>query len=443
MGRSGLNDIQVLLIEDDPLLGAALLQRLRLEGISAQWLQSCAQAVEFFRRTRMRPAFLLADIRLPDGSGEDLYRRLIPHLANTTVVFATAYGDIAQAVRLVSAGANDYLTKPYDTDALVARIRSVIAAQPAGQHDEVLENPFAIHDETFPLAQELERLAASSLPVLLEGETGSGKDRAARYMHARSAYSAGPFVAVNCATLATDLIESLLFGHLKGAFSGASAAREGLFSQAAGGTLYLDEVAELTPRAQAALLGVLENGQYRPLGDSVARQTHCRILASTCADLPAMMVQGAFRADLFYRLAVARVAAPPLRHRPGALPGLARAILAAQSARGAALSSDALQAMLGYAWPGNVRELKNRIARAVVMTNDATVQSGDLFPESRLVEKPGLAATRLDAEQRAIQQAIADAGGHMGQAARLLGISRTTLWKKLRAARDESGASGD
>ncbi len=436
-----MNDIQVLLIEDDELLGGALLQRLRLEGISTQWVQSCAQAIELFRRTRMRPAFLLADIRLPDGSGEELYRRLIPHLASTTVVFATAYGDIAQAVRLVSAGANDYLTKPYDTDTLVTRIRSVIAAQPTGQHDEILENPFATHDETFSVAQELERLAASSLPVLLEGETGTGKDRAARYMHARSPYSSGPFVAVNCATLVTDLIESLLFGHLKGAFSGATVAREGLFSQAAGGTLYLDEVAELTPRAQAALLGVLENGLYRPLGDSTARLTDCRILASTSSDLQAAMTQGTFRADLFYRLAVARIATPPLRLRPGALPDLARAILAAQSAAGASLSSDALHAMHDYAWPGNVRELKNRIARAAVMTDGAMLQSGDLFPESKLVEKPGLAATRLDAEQRAIQQAISESGGHMGQAAKLLGISRTTLWKKLRAARDESEPS--
>ncbi|CAB3731819.1 sigma-54-dependent transcriptional regulator [Achromobacter piechaudii] len=431
-----MNDIQVLLIEDDALLGGALLQRLRLEGISAQWVQSCAQAVELFRRTRMRPAFLLADIRLPDGSGEDLYRRLIPHLASTNVVFATAYGDIAQAVRLVSAGANDYLTKPYDTDALVARIRAVIAAQPASHLDEVQENPYALHEETYPLAQELERLAASALPVLLEGETGSGKDRAARYMHARSSYSAGPFVAVNCATLATELVESLLFGHVKGAFSGASTARTGLFAQAEGGTLYLDEVSELSPRAQAALLGVLEDGQYRPLGDSAAHQTHCRILASTSSDLQAAMAEGTFRADLFYRLAVAKISAPPLRLRPGALPELARALLAAQSATGATLSPDAVRAMHEHAWPGNVRELRNRIARALVMSDGAQIHAADLFPESKLADKPDLAATRLDAEQRAIQQAIAECGGHMGLAAKRLGISRTTLWKKLRAARD-------
>lgn len=433
-----MSDTQVLLIEDDELLGGALLQRLRLEGISAQWVQSCSQAVELFRRTRMRPAFVLADIRLPDGSGEDLYRRLIPHLASTTVVFATAFGDIAQAVRLVSAGANDYLTKPYDTDALVRRIRSVIAAQPAGQFDEISQNPFALSDETYPLAQELERLAASALPVLLEGETGSGKDRAARYIHTRSSYSDGPFIAVNCASLVADLVESLLFGHVKGAFSGAGAARDGLFSQAAGGTLYLDEVAELPARAQASLLGVLEDGQYRPLGDNSVRHMHCRILSSTCADLQASVEQGKFRADLYFRLAVARIVVPPLRDRPGALPGLVHAIASTHATEGKALSPDALQAMQHHAWPGNVRELKNRIARAVVMTDGGPIHASDLFPESKLADKPDLASTRLDAEQRVIQRAISESGGHLGNAARLLGISRTTLWKKLRAGRDEA-----
>lgn len=438
-----MNDIQVLLIEDDALLGAALLQRLRLEGISAQWVQSCAQAVELFRRTRMRPAFLIADIRLPDGSGEDLYRRLIPYLARTTVVFATAYGDIAQAVRLVAAGANDYLTKPYDTDALIVRIRALIATQPAGGNATVQDNPFALDAATQDVAQALERFAASALPVLFEGETGTGKDRAARYVHARSAYSAGPFVAVNCATLAPDLVESLLFGHAKGAFSGASAARDGLFSQATGGTLYLDEVAELTPRAQAALLRVLENGEYRPLGESSSRQTHCRILASTCTDLEASIAQGTFRADLFYRLAVARIATTPLRGRPGAIDALAGTLLDAlrTTATSITFSPDAMQAMRDHAWPGNIREMKNRIARALVMMEGATLCASDLFPERRLAQKPDLATTRLVAEQRAIQQAISESGGHMGLAAKRLGISRTTLWKKLRAGRQEATES--
>ncbi|MHA7124617.1 sigma-54-dependent transcriptional regulator [Achromobacter xylosoxidans] len=431
-----MNDTQVLLIEDDPVLGGALLQRLRLEGMRAQWVQSCAQAVEWFRRSRQRPAFVLADIRLPDGSGEDLYRRLIPYLAHATVVFATAYGDIAQAVRLVAAGANDYLTKPYDTDALVARMRAVIAAHPDGAAVDVRDNPFLPDDPESPLAHALERLAASALPLLLEGETGAGKDRAARYAHARSAFAAGPFVAVNCASVPEELAESLLFGHAKGAFSGAGAARDGFFQQAAEGTLYLDEVAELAPRAQSALLRVLENGEYRPLGDAASRQMGCRIMASASIDLEQAVAGRGFRADLYYRLAVARLALPPLRARPGAIAPLARALLDEQAQAGAmTLSADALHALDAHDWPGNVRELRNRIARAVVMADGAMLSASDLFPERRLAPAADLAALRGDAELRAIQRTIAETGGHLGEAAKKLGISRTTLWKKLRAAR--------
>ncbi|WP_242617264.1 sigma-54-dependent transcriptional regulator, partial [Achromobacter xylosoxidans] len=430
------NDTQVLLIEDDPVLGGALLQRLRLEGMRAQWVQSCAQAVEWFRRSRQRPAFVLADIRLPDGSGEDLYRRLIPYLAHATVVFATAYGDIAQAVRLVAAGANDYLTKPYDTDALVARMRAVIAAHPDGAAVDVRDNPFLPDDPESPLAHALERLAASALPLLLEGETGAGKDRAARYAHARSAFAAGPFVAVNCASVPEELAESLLFGHAKGAFSGAGAARDGFFQQAAEGTLYLDEVAELAPRAQSALLRVLENGEYRPLGDAASRRMGCRIMASASIDLEQAVAGRGFRADLYYRLAVARLALPPLRARPGAIAPLARALLDEQAQAGAmTLSADALHALDAHDWPGNVRELRNRIARAVVMADGAMLSASDLFPERRLAPAADLAALRGDAELRAIQRTIAETGGHLGEAAKKLGISRTTLWKKLRAAR--------
>ncbi|CUI29473.1 Transcriptional regulatory protein ZraR [Achromobacter xylosoxidans] len=424
------------MIEDDPVLGGALLQRLRLEGMRAQWVQSCAQAVEWFRRSRQRPAFVLADIRLPDGSGEDLYRRLIPYLAHATVVFATAYGDIAQAVRLVAAGANDYLTKPYDTDALVARMRAVIAAHPDGAAVDVRDNPFLPDDPESPLAHALERLAASALPLLLEGETGAGKDRAARYAHARSAFAAGPFVAVNCASVPEELAESLLFGHAKGAFSGAGAARDGFFQQAAEGTLYLDEVAELAPRAQSALLRVLENGEYRPLGDAASRRMGCRIMASASIDLEQAVAGRGFRADLYYRLAVARLALPPLRARPGAIAPLARALLDEQAQAGAmTLSADALHALDAHDWPGNVRELRNRIARAVVMADGAMLSASDLFPERRLAPAADLAALRGDAELRAIQRTIAETGGHLGEAAKKLGISRTTLWKKLRAAR--------
>ncbi|MDM9558139.1 sigma-54-dependent transcriptional regulator [Bordetella petrii] len=425
----------VLIIEDDAVLGGALRQRLHLEGISVQWVQNCAQAIELMRRTRLRAAFVLADIRLPDGSGEDLYRQVAPYLDRTTVVFATAYGDIAQAVRLVGTGAADYLTKPYDTDALVARIRRAVEKFDAAQvADAAPENPYAVGMATLPTAQELQRLAESDLNVLLEGETGVGKDRAARYMHARSAYAAGPFTTVNCATLADGLAEAQLFGYTRGAFSGAHAAHDGLFAQAAGGTLYLDEVGLLSGKAQALLLRVLEDGHYRPLGSPAPTAAHCRIVASTNSLLSAAVERGDFRADLYYRLAVGRLTLPALRERRDDIVPLARRFLAEQP-RPLTLTADAERALVNYDWPGNIRELKNRIARAAVMAGAAQLAHHDLFPEAPPAGAgtPDLAALRADAEWRAIQQAIADADGQLGLAAKRLGISRTTLWKRMRA----------
>lgn len=438
--------LDVLLIEDDQVLGGALRQRLLLEQLSVQWVESCAQAVEVLRRTRLRPAFLLADIRLPDGSGEDLYRQLIPYLANTTVVFATAYGDIAQAVRLVAAGANDYLTKPYDTDALVARIRAAVNAFDGGGQAGAAkrEPPFGFDAATADIAQAIERLAVSGMPILLEGETGVGKDMTAKYMHLRSPHAGGPFVAVNCAALSDALVEDQLFGHARGAFSGANGPRDGYIAQAGTGTLFLDEISELAPRAQAMLLRVLEDGVYQALGAAQPVRMACRIVASSNVNLDNLLGTGNLRADLFYRLAVGRLRLPPLRQRPDGILILARRFLAerdmlsSRPPRG--LSPQAEAALVGHDWPGNVRELRNRVHRAAAMTDAVSLDVTDLFPEKNLdaALPPDLAALRADAEWQGIQRAIAEAGGKLGEAARILGVSRTTLWKKMRQARDRN-----
>lgn len=432
----------VLLIEDDAVLGGALRQRLALEDISVQWVLNCAQAIELLRRTRLHPAFVLADIRLPDGSGEDLYRRLVPYLSRTTVVFATAYGDIAQAVRLVAAGANDYLTKPYDADALVARIRVAIGRFGDPERPAAVQgNPFASSLRTADTANAIERLASAEMHVLLEGETGVGKDLAARYMHARSPRGGGPFLAINGAELNDALAETQWFGHVRGALGAPAATRDGVFAQAAGGTLYLDEVGELPPRAQSLLLRVLESAGYRPVGAPDALPVDCRVVASTNADLGAAVAQGRFRADLYYRLAAGRIILPALRERPDDIPVLAVRFLQEQRGSGRTRASGytdaALAALAEYAWPGNVRELKNRVARAAVMSDAPQLDASDLFPE-RLLQDAGaadLAAVRQDAEWRGIQRAISASGGHLGHAAKRLGISRTTLWKKIRQAR--------
>lgn len=435
-----MNYVDVLLIEDDRVLGGAMRQRLKLEGFSVTWVENCAQAIEAFRRTRLRPAFLLADIRLPDGSGEDLYRSIIPYVARTTIVFATAYGELSQAVRLVAAGASDYLTKPYDVDALISRIRAAVASFDGVEAENLdPENPFLISEATSRSAIEVQRLAGQVLTVLLQGETGVGKELTARFMHAHSSHSKGPFVAVSCASLSEDLAEILLFGHKRGAFTGARDAQRGLIEQADGGTLFLDGIDELGTKAQAVLLRVLEDKIYRPLGDIATRQANCRFMVSSNIDLVAAIASKTFRADLYYRLAVGHLHLPALRDRWQDILPLAQKFLndwritvPTQEVR--EFSVRAQEALLTHKWPGNIRELKNRIARAAVIADAATIEERDLFPEGGLGEQEiiDLTSVRAEAELRSIEQAIAVSGGQLGLAAKKLGISRTTLWKRLR-----------
>ena len=396
-----------------------------------------------FRRTRLTPAFLLADIKLPDGSGEQLYRAIIPYLARTTVVFATAYGDISQAVRLISAGANDYITKPYDADALVARIRHAVAA--FGESRALsgpLSNPFPAEGTTTRVAHEVERLVEVDFPVLLEGETGVGKELTARYIHARSSRRDQPFTAINCAELSDSLAEVQWFGHTRGAFSGAGAASAGLFAQAAGGTLYLDEVSEMPPRAQALLLRALDSNTFRPLGAAENTAFHCRVLTSTNADLRQQVAQKKFREDLYYRLAVVEVKLPALRERHDQILRLAREFLAQSSEPGRTqprvFSSECERALLDYSWPGNVRELKNRVTRAAVMNDGQTLEAADMFPDSHAEPSPpqNLVDVRAEAEWRSIQIAVANSDGNLTHAAKALGVSRTTLWKKMKQFKD-------
>lgn len=429
-----MTPLDILVIEDDRVLGGALTQRLRLEGFTVRWVQTCASAMSALRDAR--PDLVLADIRLPDGSGEDLYRRALPHLGDTPIVFATAFAEVEQAVRLVRAGADDYLTKPYDVDALIERVRT-LAARDVRSPDPI-DEPFGASEATSALATDLRRVAERELPVLLRGETGVGKEVAARFIHRRSARAAGPFVAVNCGAVARELMESQLFGHERGAFTGAHTPHVGFFEEAAGGTLFLDEIGELDLRLQPALLRVLEDGSFRRLGGSTDRRFDGRIIAATNADLDARIEAREFREDLYFRLAVVEFTVPPLRERPGEIEALARQLLARALERdgrdGLELSEDARAAMLAHPWPGNVRELRNRIERAVALTADDRIGPTDLFPEHRL-DGPSLrslADARGQAELEEIERALLLSRGRVGEAAKRLGISRTTLWKRRR-----------
>lgn len=437
--------IHVLLIEDDTVLGGALVQRLRLEGFAVEHAADCAQALQALRRAR--PDFVLSDIRLPDGSGEDLYRQALPHLGDTPIVFATAFADVSQAVRLVRAGADDYLTKPFDVDALVRRIRELLALPHAGVS---AAQGLGLSPATSRLAADLERLADRDVPVLLRGETGVGKEVAARQLHERSTRAGEPFVAVNCGAVPRELMESQFFGHERGAFTGASGAHVGWFEEAGAGTLFLDEIGELDPRLQTALLRVLQDGRFRRLGGRQDLMFRGRIVAATNADLPARIAARQFRDDLYYRLAVVDLVVPPLRERPEEILPLAQAFVEQAAERQQlpcpALSEDARATLLAHDWPGNVRELRNRVERAMALSEGEALGSADLFPE-RTLDEPA-AATLADARERAelaqIERALELSGGRLAEAAQRLGISRTTLWKRRKkllgdGAADDTG----
>jgi len=438
-------DAPLLLLEDDQVLGAAVAQRLRLEGFEVTWAQRCAAAIAALRRGP-RPLLVLADIRLPDGSGEDWFREALPLLGDTPVIFVTAFGEIEQAIRLVRAGAEDYVTKPYDLDALVQRIRERVAGRTGRSSSGAafgLSPAFGLSSVTSPLAEALRRVADLDLPVLLTGETGVGKEVAARYLHDSSVRARHPFLAVNCGAVPQDLMESHFFGHERGAFTGASTAHVGYFEEAGEGTLFLDEVGDLDLRLQTALLRVLQDGEIRPLGSRRSLRFRGRVVAATNADLKERIAERRFREDLYYRLAVVELVVPPLRSRQDEILPLAEAMLAKAALRfgrpGLRLSPAAQAALRQHAWPGNVRELLNRIERAAALANGLDLAPQDLFPEERLEgrEAASLKEARLQAEQAMIEEALAQTQGRIGEAAKHLGISRTTLWKRLRRQEGE------
>jgi DNA-binding NtrC family response regulator len=371
-------------------------------------------------------------------SGEEVYRHAVEEAGALPVFFMTAFGDIAQAVRLMKAGARDYLTKPVDVDALVAALRSACDAT----QGDAQARSLGVSPAMRALEATLRKAARVDVPVLLLGETGVGKEVAAQFLHACSARPDAPFVAVNCAAIPRDLVESTLFGHERGAFTGALARNAGLLARAEDGTLFLDEIGELPFDQQAKLLRAVQERMFLPVGAQAERRFSARLVCATHADLAARVAEGGFRRDLYYRINVIELTVPPLRDRPEDVSWLARRFLAEAAGRfGAAprdFSAEALDGLAQHDWPGNIRELRNRIERAVVLSEHRTIGLGDLFPEMSLDERrPEAGAGPLDTAvatvvKAKIEEALRRAGGNRSEAAKLLGVSRTTLWKRMR-----------
>lgn len=425
----------IVLIEDDQTLGAALAHRLGIEGYAVSWARTAAAGEALLQRTA--PAdLLLCDIRLPDGSGEELFLRLRARIGDLPVLFMTAFGEIDQAVRLVRAGADDFLAKPFEVPDLLARIERLVARRLPSAEDAVLGRSAAMRR----VEATLRRAALVDSSVLLLGESGVGKEVAARLLHALSPAANGPFIAVNCAAIPAELMESEIFGHERGAFTGAQARHAGYAERALGGVLLLDEIAELPPALQPKLLRLLEAREFTRIGGKEALPFAARIVATTNADLVTLVRERRFREDLLYRLDVIRVEIPPLRARSEDIMPLARRFLADCAERfGRALrgfDDETEAALLAHPWPGNARELRNRVERAAALADGPRVEATDVFPE--LAAPPGTAmqATLAQAvaatERRTIQAALEATAGDVSMAAERLGVGRSTLFEKIR-----------
>jgi DNA-binding NtrC family response regulator len=421
----------VALVEDDPVMGQSIVDWLGVEGYQVRWFRSGAEAVRGLARSV--PDLLLCDIRLPDMTGEAVHTATGGGLPT---IFITGHGDVAQAVRLMRAGAADYITKPFDIESLLQRIEQLLAPRWAATDGFALGDAPAIRQ----VERMLRRVATIDSTVLLTGPSGSGKEVAARFLHVQGSAAHAPFVALNCAAIPPDLMESEIFGHERGAFSGAMLQHQGIAERAGTGTLFLDEIAELTPGLQAKLLRLLQERSFRRVGGERDLPLRARVLAATNADLTARMREGRFREDLFFRLSVISIAMPPLCERAADKLPLARRFLGefgqrfGRTPRG--FSTLAEDALTNHDFPGNIRELRNRVERAVALADGEWIGPNDLFPERNVSDAPppsaSLAEARDEAERRAILAALETTGGDITQAAERLGVSRSTLFEKVR-----------
>ena len=425
--------ISVLVVDDDRTVRETLADFFDTLGYSARTAASATEGRQ--AAAAHAPDVVLVDLRLPDASGLMLLEALRADDPELGVIMLTGHADVPTAVRAMQQGALDFLEKPVDLDALDAavtraaelvRLRREVSRLRAQRPDGV---PAADETDT-PSLERLIELAAQNddVPVLIVGETGTGKGYVARRIHDRSKRASQPFVEVNGASLSATFLESELFGHERGAFTDAKLAKRGLLEVAGRGTLFLDEVGELAPEVQPKLLKVLEDRTFRRLGGTAELRSDARVLAATNRPIAALVGEGRFRADLYYRLQVLTLALPSLRDRLDELSSLAIAFLP----RGARLAPSALRAIERYAWPGNVRELKNTLWRAALLAEGATIEVRHLGLPQATSPAPAGPMSLDEAERRAIRDALRFTGGNKVHAARVLGIARSTLLEKLK-----------
>ena len=442
--------VSVLVVEDEAAQRSLIAGILEREGYQVREAEDVEGALAAL--SAEVPDLVLCDWRMPGRDGGDLVREVRARSLGCGVVVMTAYGSISHAVEALRLGADDYLAKPFERDALLLALGRTLRTRRLEQENRRLREA-AVDADRFgeligrsPAMQRLyrtiDKVAATDATVLITGESGTGKELVARALHRRSGRSRGPFVAVNCAAIPETLIESELYGHEKGAFTGADRRREGRFEEAEGGTLLLDEIAAMPLPLQPKLLRVLQERRFSRLGGRGEVDCDVRVVAATNQDLLELAGRGHFREDLFYRLHVVPVELPPLRERREDVPLLAAEFLARASGRHgvevAPLPPAVLRRLMEHPWPGNVRELANVVERLVLLAEDGRVRVEDLPPE---LEAAGAASgVRLPPqgvdweamEEQLLRQALERSGGNRAAAARLLGLGYKALLYRLR-----------
>ena len=437
---------RILIVDDEENIGRSLRLILEREGFGV----AVCRSIREFRAhpdAERADAFLF-DVRLPDGSGIDLLRSVRQNGNPAPAVMISGHGTIADAVEATRAGAFDFLEKPLSRDKVLLAVRHAIEHSSLRAENERLRemvggNPKMIGaSPAFQRAVEQASMAArSDARVLLIGESGTGKELLAAHIHQNSPFAAGPFVKVNCAAIPTELIESELFGHEKGAFTGAAAARRGKFELADNGTIFLDEVGDLHGASQAKLLRVLQEGEFHRVGGEQTIRVNVRVISATNRDLNALVAQSKFREDLYYRLSVVPIRVPALRERPQDIRPLAEYFLADFCARNnfkAKTLDDSVFAPLeSYPWPGNARELRNAIERMAILTQGERLTRDSIPVEIRVLPEAGprssVQEARESAERNHILRALEEASWNVSGAARALGMERTNLHKRIRA----------
>ena len=443
--------IRVLVVEDDEALREVLRDELSARGYDAVGAETVAAAIGRVAAEEFDVAVL--DLMLPDGSGIEVLKRIAEDGLNTEVIVLTGYATVATAIEAMKLGAYDYLTKPTPLEELhllvakaaeKARLRRENAALKAQvEHLKPISGIVTQAPEMQELLDLVERVAAADIPVLIQGETGTGKELVARAIHSRSPRAAHPFVAINCSAVSENLLESELFGHERGAFTGAVERKPGLLEVADHGVFFLDEVGDVAPTVQVKLLRALETGEFLRVGGTRAVRADVRVVSATHKDLRRAVRDGEYREDLYHRLNGVTIELPPLRDRKGDIALLATHFLELSSGGKKSFTPRCLEVLESYSWPGNVRELRMVVQRAAILARSDTVDPKDLLLELWDWRHKGSwkGLTLAEVEREYITQVLAQHQGHRGKAAKTLGIDPKTLYNKLKS--DSPGESQD